>query len=139
MTRRETIELGRGLKAMREGAPDDLASKAPYTYPTMKYNGAKIPVGTRINWKGRLKRAATDLWDREDQNPDNHSNGWHDLDYRNGYRIIPSAPNGVFDAALAFNNGDCGWWGEALYRSILPTPNNYTPEAYPAGWERTEE
>lgn len=71
--------------------------------------------------------------DRKDQAPDNHPGGWEDINYRAGYRIIPE----TITAGTAFAKGECGWWGELLYRSLLDA-NVWTPAGNPAGWELVE-
>lgn len=109
---------------------DATASRAVEFHPEMQYNGKLIPAKTRINWKGKLIRAAVDLWDREENNPDNAPALWEDIAYRDGFRIIPE----TITATLAFSTGECGWWGDRLYESLIDG-NVYTPDAYPQGWE----
>lgn len=118
------------VKAMQSLADKD-ASTAPEFFGTMNYGGALIAAGTRINWNSTLKRAAVDLWDRETNNPDNAPTLWEDIDYREGYRIIPE----TITAGLAFAKGEIGWWKGTKYKSLLGA-NVYTPDAYPAGWEK---
>lgn len=108
---------------------DATASTAPEMFPKLKENGALIPSGTRINWKGTIKRAAVDLWDTAENNPDNAPDLWENINYRDGYRIIPEK----ITAGTAFALDECGWWGDVLYRSTIAS-NVYTPEQYPAGW-----
>ena len=96
----------------------------------MNYDGSLIKRGTDINWNGIAKRASVDLWDREDQNPDNAPTLWEDVLYRDGYRIIPDP----ITVGLAFSSGEIGWWGDSLYRSLHDS-NVYTPEEYPSWWE----
>lgn len=110
---------------------DAQASTVTTLYSGMKYTGELIHSGTRIQWSGVLKRAAVDLWDKSENNPDNAPDLWEDVLYRDGYRIIPE----VITVGLAFSYGEIGWWGDTLYRSILEVPNTYTPEQYPQGWE----
>lgn len=130
MRRSEARALVAALVAMREDATDAQASKAIQLYPLLKQNGALVAAGTRINWNGQLKRAAVDLWDTEENNPDNAPGMWEDINYREGYRLIPDE----ITVGLAFANGECGWRGDVLYRSLIDN-NVWTPEAYPAGWE----
>lgn len=113
---------------------DATASTVIPLYGGMKYDGTLIKAGVRINWDGTLKRAAVDLWDREDSNPDNAPDLWEDILYRDGYRIIPE----VISAGLAFADGEIGWWGDVLYQSKLAA-NVYTPEQYPDGWTVVEQ
>lgn len=111
--------------------PDDaVASRAVEFHPEMKYDGSLIPAKTRINWQGKLKRASVDIWDTEQNNPDNAPTLWEDISYKNGFRIIPE----VITATLAFSDGECGWWEDKLYRSKV-NGNVYTPVVYPANWE----
>ena len=120
-------------KAMLNIAPtleDAQASTAPDMFPRMKYNGSLIPAKTRINWHGKLKRSAVDIWDTEQNDPDNAPTLWDDIAYRDGFRIIPE----VITATLAFSEGEHGWWGDTLYRSKA-NGNVYTPAVYPANWE----
>lgn len=112
---------------------DAKASTAPQMFGGMKYDGAKIDVGTRINWNGIVKKAAVDLWDTKENNPDNAPNLWADLPYRDGIRIIPE----VIYATEAFKEGELGWWGDKLYRSKV-NGNVYTPAVYPDNWELVE-
>lgn len=110
---------------------DATASRAVEFHPEMKYDGSLISAKTRINWHGTLKRAAVDLWDTEANNPDNAPTLWADLDYRNGYRIIPE----TITVTTAFSEGEHGWWGDTLYRSKA-NANVYTPEQYADNWEQ---
>ena len=109
---------------------DATASRAVEFHPEMKYDGSLIPAKTRINWKGTLKRSTVDIWDTETNNPDNAPTLWEDIAYRDGFRIIPE----VITATLAFSEGECGWWGDKLYRSKV-NGNAHTPAVYPDNWE----
>lgn len=112
---------------------DATASRAVEFHPVLTENGAFVSVGTRINWYGQLKRAAVDLWDTAENNPNNAPDLWEDLEYRNGYRIIPE----VITVGKAFAEGEVGYWGDVLYRSKV-NANVYTPEQYPRNWEIVE-
>lgn len=109
---------------------DKQASEVVSLYPTMKYNGELITAGTRINFNRKLFKAAVDLWDTKENNPDNAPTLWAYLPYKDGYRIIPE----TIPVAEAFAEGECGWWNDTLYKSLIGA-NVYTPEQYPAGWE----
>ena len=130
MTREEAKALIDALLSLREGATDAQASGAAALYPTLKGDGSHVKVGTRINWRGTIKRAANDLWDREDNNPDNAPALWEDIAYKKGYRIIPE----VITAGTAFAQNECGWWGDVLYKAKYPA-TVHTPAQYPDGWE----
>ena len=109
---------------------DASASNAAELFPALKQDGSLVRAGTRINWNGTIKRAASDLWDTEANNPDNAPTLWEDIAYKQGYRIIPE----TITAGTAFSKDECGWWGETLYKALIDA-NVYTPAQYPAGWE----
>ena len=113
---------------------DAAVSMAPECLDRMTYDGSLIKHGTRINWGGTIKRAAVDLWDREDNDPDHAPTLWEDVLYRKGYRIIPE----TITVGLAFSEGEIGWWGDVLYRSKVDN-NVYTPAQYPDNWELAKE
>ena len=121
------------IETLTANLDDATASTVIPLYPVMRYDGGLIRVGTRINWNGSLKRAAVNLWDREDSNPDKAPNLWEDILYREGYRIIPS----VITVGLVFALDEIGWWEDALYRSKR-ADNAYTPAQDPYNWELVE-
>ena len=108
---------------------DKTASEAVTLFPKLKQDGSLVKAGTRIDWHGTLKRAAVDLWDTEQNNPDNAPTLWEDIDYKQGIRIIPN----VITVTSAFAKGEHGWWHDEVYESLIDA-NVYTPEQYPAGW-----
>lgn len=113
-------------------ADDCTASLAPTAYPVMFYNGTLIKCGTRINWNGVLKKAAVDLWDTKENNPDNAPTLWEDLPYKDGYRIIPE----VITVTSAFSNGEIGLWTDGLKYRSKKDSNVYTPAVRPEDWEK---
>lgn len=131
--RTELLKMRGIIELAVPSLPDDKASEAPKLFPRMKCGGGLIAAGTRICWNGIVKKAAVDLWDREENNPDNAPALWADIGYRDGIRIIPA----VITTTLAFAENELGWWGDALYRSKV-SANVYTPEQYPANWEKVE-
>lgn len=131
MTRTEAENLIAAIVKLRDGATNKQASMAIDVYPALKNSGALIKAGTRIKWKGVLKRAAVDLYDTETNTPDNAPTLWEDISYKDGYRIIPE----TITAGLAFTKGEIGWWKGVKYKSLIDA-NVYTPDAYPAGWAK---
>jgi hypothetical protein len=129
---RANIQRANIIKAMAS-LNDQEASRTPELSPKLSNDGALIAAGTRINWNGQLKRAAADLWDTTENNPDNAPTLWEDVNYKDGIRIIPE----TITAGLAFAKDELGWWKDVLYRSLLDA-NTWTPEAYPTGWEIVE-
>ena len=118
------------MERASESLDDQTVSTAPAMLRRLKQDGRLVSAGTRINWGGTVKRAAVDLWDTAENTPDAAPTLWEDIDYRVGYRVIPS----VITAGTAFALDELGWWGGKLYKSKLAA-NVYTPEQYPAGWE----
>ena len=109
---------------------DKVASETPELFARLNQNGELIKVGTRINWNGVLKRASVDLYDTLENNPDNAPTLWEDIEYNEGYRIIPQ----TITVGTAFSKDELGWWEDTLYKSLLDN-NVWTPEQYPSGWE----
>ena len=130
MKRSEAIYLRSIVEQAATSLDDKTASTAATLFPRLKQDGSLGMAGTRINWNGTIKKAAVDLWDTAENNPDNAPTLWGDLPYKDGYRIIPE----TITVSLAFSEGECGWWGDTLMRSTLAA-NTYTPEQYPDGWE----
>ena len=133
MKRSKAVNLRAAIETAAGSLDDKTASTAAALFPRLRGDGALIRAGTRINWRGTVKRAAVDLWDGEGSNPDNAPDIWEDILYRDGYRIIPE----VITVGLAFADGEKGWWGDVLYKS-KQNANVYTPEQYPDGWEIVE-
>lgn len=131
------LEAAKPLRAAMTRAgeflTDEQALSSVEIYPTLKDDGSLVKAGTRINWKGQLKRAAVDLWDTELNNPDNAIALWEDIKYKGEYREIPE----VITAGLAFALGERGWWKGVLYESLMAA-NVYTPDQYPSGWKVVE-
>ena len=119
--------------AWAKDLPDNEASTVPSLYEGMKYDGSLIEAGTRINWHDTVVKAAVDLWDNEENNPDNAPTLWEELLYRDGIRIIPE----VITVTTAFSEGELGWWGDEIWKSLVNS-NVYTPGQYAANWEKQE-
>ena len=131
MKRHEAIRMREIIEMAMVNVADKEASEVPTLSPKLTYDGALIVAGTRINWNGTLKRAAVDLWNTEENNPENAPSLWEDIAYREGYRIIPT----TITAGTAFAQDELGWWGDELYKSLIEA-NVYTPEQYATGWEK---
>lgn len=130
MKRAEAFYLRSIVEQAATSLDDKTASTAATLFPRLKQDGSLVPYQTRINWDGTIKRAVVDLWDTAENNPDNAPTLWEDIEYREGYRIIPE----TITATAAFALGECGWWNDTLYKSLIAA-NVYTPDQYPAGWE----
>lgn len=133
MTLEKAARLHALISASRKLVDDKTASIAPELFGGLKEDGTLIPHGTRINWNGTLKKAAVDLWDTKENNPDNAPTLWEDVNYHLGHRVIPD----VITVGLAFSKGETGWWGDVLKRSKADN-NVWTPDQYPDYWEDVE-
>ena len=126
----DIIALKKLLRAFVAASDDKTASYMPAMSPKLKQDGKLVRAGTRINWNGTVMKAAVDLWDRAENDPDHAPTLWAALEYRDGYRIIPE----TITVTTAFSEGEYGWWGDVLYRSKVNN-NVYTPAQYAANWE----
>ena len=109
---------------------DQNASEGVQLFPRLLRDGRLVKAGTRINWHGVIKRAAVDVWDTRENDPDNAPALWEDIGYRAGFRIAPEA----FTSTSAAANGECLWFGELLYKSLMDG-NVFTPSQAPQAWE----
>lgn len=131
MKHNEAIRMRKIIEQATVSLPDKEASEVPTLFPSMTYDGSLIKHGTRIQWNGAIKRASVDLWNREDNDPDHAPTLWEDIDYKEGYRIIPE----TITATLAFKMDEMGWWNGELYKS-LKEGNVHNPDVAPAVWEK---
>lgn len=125
-------KLRKAVELATAGLDDKVASTVAPLFPHLKEDGSLVPVGTRINWNGVIKRAAVDIWDTAENNPDAAPTLWEDIQYRDGYRIIPRP----ISAGTMFAKGEQGWWGDVLYTSLLDN-NVWTPVENPSGWAQS--
>lgn len=119
------------IEILAVAATDATASKVPELYPKLSRSGSLVKAGTRINWKGQLKIAAYDTYDREDTDPEHDLNGWTDLNYFNGYRVIPD----VMSTTNMFSKDEIGYRAGKYWKSVIDN-NSWTPESYPNGWTK---
>ena len=113
---------------------DAEASTIPEVYDRLKEDGSEVKAGTRIFWKDGLKKAAVTLWDTRENNPDNAPDLWEDINYINGYRVIPE----TITVTTAFAKGEKGWWKDTVYESIHDGANVWNPDQFAAGWRKVE-
>ena len=130
MKRSEALKLRTLIERSAESLTDKEASEWAMLFPRLKQDGSLVKAGTRINWNGTIKKATVDLWDNAENNPENAPGLWANIEYKDGFRIIPD----TITVTTAFKEGECGWWNGVLYRSKYEG-NSYTPAVYPAGWE----
>lgn len=133
MTRKEAIRIRGIIETSSQSLDDKTASTVPTFYPKLKGDGSLVKAGTKIHWNGSVKKAAVDLWDTKENNPDNAPTLWANIDYRDGYRLIPD----IITVTTAFAKDECGWWKGKLYKSLVDA-NVYNPEQYAANWEEVK-
>lgn len=133
MTRQKALALRALLVTAADSLSDKDISQCPEFAHKMAYDGSLIEYQTRINWRGTVKMAAQDLWDREENDPDHAPALWDDIDYIDGIRKIKEN----MSAGEAFSEGEKGWWKGEVYESTY-NGNVYTPEQYPDGWRKCD-
>ena len=131
ISRRKALKI-RSLAMGAAAEMDDIsASSVPELFPRLKQDGALVTAGTRICWQGQLKKAASDLWDTRENDPDHAPTLWEDIDYVDGIRVIPE----TITVTTAFSRGEKGLWKGKVYQSVFDGQNVWNPEQFPAGWE----
>lgn len=136
MKRTEALKLRSIIELAASFLDDKKASEAPTLFPGLRCDPVQtvdtpaIMAGTRICWRGQVKKAKVTLWDTVACNPDNAPDMWDDLDYRDGVRVIHEN----MSTTLAFSLGELGWWDGAVYKSKM-AGNVFTPVTAPAQWE----
>lgn len=129
MKRSKALYLRSVVEKASISLDDKVASTAVTLFPKLKGNGELINVGARINHNGKLLRASVDLWDTEENNPDNAPTLWEEIQYKDGIRIIPE----TITVGTAFAKSEKGWWEGVLHESLLDN-NVWTPAQNPSGW-----
>ena len=78
-TQAEVSGVRSAIETAVQSLDDTAAASVVSLFPTLKGDGSLIKAGTRINWYGKIIRAAVDLWDREDHSPERAPNLWEGL------------------------------------------------------------
>lgn len=119
---------------------DAEVSTAPEVLRVLKRDGSLVQAGERINWNGDVKRAKNALWDTAENAPDAAPDLWDGIDYVDGIRKIPVTDSGIFDATLAFDEGEEGYSTvDGLVYVSRVGGNVYTPGLVPGNWVLREE
>lgn len=135
MTKDKAMKLRSLIEQAAGSLPDKEASEGAELFPCLKGDGSLVSAGTRINWNGAVKKAAVDLWDTEQNDPDHAPTLWADVDYIDGVRKIPVTDSGIFQSTLAFSAGEDGYStvDGVIYTSKV-NGNVYTPQLVPSNW-----
>lgn len=140
MTKNKAMKLRSLIEHAAVSLPDKEASEGAELFPRLTGDGSLVVVGTRINWGGTVKKAAVDLWDTTENDPDHAPALWVDIDYVDGVRKIPQTDSGIFDATLAFAEGEDGYSSvDGLVYTSKANGNVYTPQLVPTNWILKEE
>lgn len=135
MTKDKAIKLRSLIEQAAMSLPDKEASEGAELFPRLTGDGALVKVGTRINWNGTVKKAAVDLWDTAENDPEHAPTLWVDMDYVDGVRKIPQTDSGIFDATLAFAEGEDGYSAvDGMIYTSKVNGNVYTPQLVPTNW-----
>ena len=135
MKRSEALYLRSVVEQAVTSLDDKTASTAATLFPRLKADGSLVSVGARINWNGTVKKSAVDLWDTEANDPDHAPTLWVDIDYVDGVRKIPQTDSGIFDATLAFVEGEDGYSAvDGMIYTSKVNGNVYTPQLVPTNW-----
>lgn len=119
------------LRIANRGADIVTASPLPVTPPQTPDSEPPVETdGLLVSYDGSNVVTLTLPEGSTENNPDNAPTLWEDINYKEGYRIIPD----TITVGTAFALNEYGWWNGTLYKSLLDT-NVYTPEQYAAGWE----
>ena len=105
-------------------------------FPTRKEycaEGELIPAKTRVRDDSDpsvIWRSNVDLWNTDENSPQNAPTLWDKIAYHNGVRIIPDA----IPATLAWMHGELGYRDGHVYKSGMDG-NVYLPGTQGAPWE----
>ena len=105
-------------------------------FPTRKEccaEGELIPAKTRVrddNDPSVIWWSNVDLWNTDENSPQNAPTLWDRIAYHNGIRIIPD----TIPSTLAWMNGEYGWRDGHVYKSGMDG-NVYLPGTQGAPWE----
>lgn len=139
MKRSEALRYREFIENCAMTASDQEVSKFPQYTQEMAFSGKLIKAGTRINWNGVIKKAAVDVWDTQENSPDNVPTLWADVDYVDGVRKIPSTASGIFDVSAQFAEGEEGYSAiDGLVYISQVNGNVYTPQLVPGNWKVRE-
>jgi len=135
LTDSEILRIDMRKRVNSLGIDNQTAGRMMDCFPTRgEYcgEGELIPAGTRVRDDGDgsvIWRANVDLWNTEENSPENAPALWDRVAYHDGVRIIPD----VIPAMLAWKMGELGWRSGRVYRSDMDG-NVYLPESEHAPW-----
>lgn len=139
MTKDKALKLRSLIEQAAVSLPDKEASEGAELFPRLTGDGSLVSAGKRINWNGTVKKAAVDLWDTVENDPEHAPDLWADVDYVDGVRKIPATDSGIFDATLAFAEGEDGYSAvDGLIYTSKVNGNVYTPQLVPDNWTLKE-
>lgn len=139
MKRYDTVEQAQAKKASIDTAgamlTDEQAIEVIDLYDEWAV-GVTYKVNTRIRYGEKLYKVLQEHTTQADWTPDVTPALYVEVAPAGQYREIK---DGMLSTE-AFAKGEIGWWKEKdnLYESLFDG-NVYTPDSYPAGWEKVED
>lgn len=125
-----SIEAHNQIKTILNKSTDQVRSEAIGLHERWLVN-VEYRTGDVRQFADKLYRCNLNHTSQESWKPDVSPSLWTQIMYRDGIRIIPD----VIEATQPFTKDERGWWKDDLYVSLIDA-NVYTPEQYPAGWQK---
>lgn len=132
-------QLRRALQMFAAGLPEEQALEVACVYPKYKVGipyvvGDYFTYGTNEVGDPQLYKVVQNHTSKEEYKPDEVPALYEPIGLNSDGYPVWSQPSGAHDA---YNNGDIVDYNGELYKSLIDG-NTYSPEAYPAGWEKVE-
>ena len=125
-------QLRAALMDFAKSAPDAQAYKYPSLFEAWAA-GTAYKVDDRCEYADKLWKCLQAHTSQDDWTPDATAALWVEVAAPGEYREIKEN----MLSTEAFAKGEIGWWQtkDNLYKSLIDA-NVYTPNTYPAGWEK---
>ena len=132
-------QLRRALQMFAASLPEEQALEVACVYPKYKVGiayvvGDYFTYGTNDVGDPQLYKVVQNHTSKEEYKPDEVPALYEPIGLNSDGYPVWSQPSGAHDA---YNNGDIVDYNGELYKSLIDG-NTYSPEAYPAGWEKVE-
>ncbi len=125
-------QLRAALMDFAKSAPDAQAYKYPSLFEAWA-SGTAYNVDDRCEYADKLWKCLQAHTSQDNWTPDATAALWVEVAAPGEYREIKEN----MLSTEAFAKGEIGWYGtkDNLYKSLIDA-NVYTPDTYPAGWEK---
>lgn len=135
MTESEILRIDMRQRVNSMNIDNQMAGRMTEYFPTRSEycgEGELIPAGTRVrddNDPSVIWRSTVDLWNTDENSPENAPTLWDKIAYHNGIRIIPDE----ITATLAWKLDELGWQDGHVYKSRMH--GNVFPVTQEDAWE----